>query len=155
MPFREPGLALRDIADAILRIEEFVEGMDFEAFRQDARTVAAVERKLLVIAEAAVRLGEQGPALCPGIPWRNIRGTGNWLRHQYDRVDLETVWGTLLRNLPELKVAVISALAERLPRDRTAYLALSRFANKRYAPGTPAGSSRNHTYDEKIYTPFP
>ena len=63
MPFRSPSTSLRDISDAISMIEEFTSGMDFEAFRQDAKTVAAVERKLLVISEAAVRLGEQGPLL--------------------------------------------------------------------------------------------
>lgn len=29
--------------------------------------------------------------LCPGLPWRNIRGIGNCLRHRYERVDVETV----------------------------------------------------------------
>jgi len=33
--------------------------------------------------------------------------------------------------------------------------ALSILANIRYAPGTPAGNSRNHEYALKIYTPFP
>jgi uncharacterized protein with HEPN domain len=84
--------------------------MDFEAFRSDAKTVAAVERKLLVISEAAVRLGEQAPALCPEIPWHKVRGAGNWLRHQYERVDLETVWGTVKHDLPPLKAAVLRAL---------------------------------------------
>jgi hypothetical protein len=32
--------------------------MDFDAFRQDLKTIAAVECKLLVISEAAVRLKE-------------------------------------------------------------------------------------------------
>ncbi len=32
-------------------IEAFTEGMDFEAFRQDAKTAAAVERKLQLISE--------------------------------------------------------------------------------------------------------
>ena len=61
--------------------------MDFDAFRQDPKTIAAVERKLQVISEAAVRLGEQAEALCPGLPWRDVREIGNWLRHQYDRED--------------------------------------------------------------------
>jgi uncharacterized protein with HEPN domain len=69
--------------------------MDFESFRQDPKTMAAVERKLLVISEAAVQLGEQLSALCPDQPWHKIRGTGNWLRHQYERVDMETVWRTV------------------------------------------------------------
>ena len=71
-------------------IEQFTLGMDFEAYREDFKTMAAVERKLLLISEAAVRLGEQGPALCPGLPWENIRGIGNWLRHQYDHVRRST-----------------------------------------------------------------
>jgi uncharacterized protein with HEPN domain len=72
-------------------IVQFVRGMDLEAFREDPRTIAAVERKLLLISEAAVRLGDDAEQLCPGLPWRNIRGIGNWLRHQYDKVDVETV----------------------------------------------------------------
>ena len=49
MPSREPSLSLRDIAEAIAMIEYFTSGMDFDAFREDPKTVAAVERKLLVI----------------------------------------------------------------------------------------------------------
>ncbi|PYR96039.1 MAG: hypothetical protein DMG15_06620 [Acidobacteria bacterium] len=84
--------------------------MDFAAFRSEPKTIAAVERKLQVISEAAVRLGTQADVLCPGLPWHNIRGIGNWLRHQYDRVDIETLWNTVTDDLPPLKVAVDRAL---------------------------------------------
>jgi uncharacterized protein with HEPN domain len=110
LPFKEPDLALRDILDAIERIEQFTAGLDFEAFRQDPKTVAAVEWKLLVISEAAIRLGDVAEMRCPGLLWRNIRGIGNWLRHQYDRIDLETVWKTLTDDLPPLKDSVQRAL---------------------------------------------
>jgi uncharacterized protein with HEPN domain len=110
LPFREPALPLRDIVDGIAMIEEFTRGMDFEFFREDAKTVAAVERKLLSISEAAARLGEQAPELCPELPWRNIRGIGNWLWHQYDRVDVETVWRTVVEDLPPLAASVKKAL---------------------------------------------
>jgi uncharacterized protein with HEPN domain len=69
--------------------------MDFDTFRDDPKTIAAVERKLLVISEAATRLSEEAEVLCPGLAWRDIRGIGNWLRHQYDRVDLATIWQTI------------------------------------------------------------
>lgn len=69
MPFREPRLSLRDNSDAIDMIEEFTHGMDFDAFRSDAKTSAAVERKLLVISEAAVRLGDQAPIVGPDVPY--------------------------------------------------------------------------------------
>jgi uncharacterized protein with HEPN domain len=77
LPFRDPVDALRDILDAIGMVERFTEGIDFEAFREDPKTVAAVERKVRVIRDAAIRLGEQGPVLCPDPPWHKIRGTGN------------------------------------------------------------------------------
>jgi uncharacterized protein with HEPN domain len=110
LPFSEASLSLTDILDAIIAIEQFTQDMDLDSFRQDPKTIAAVERKLQVISEAAVRLGEQAEALCPGLPWRDIRGIGNWLRHQYDHVDIETIWNTVTRDLPPLKAAVHRAL---------------------------------------------
>jgi uncharacterized protein with HEPN domain len=101
---------LRDIVEAIVSIEQFTSGMDLDAFRSDPKTVSAVERKLLLISEAAVRLGDGAERLCPGQPWRNIRGIGNWLRRQYDRVDVKTVWHTIEDDLPGLKTAVLRAL---------------------------------------------
>jgi len=110
LPFSEASLSLTDILDAIVAIEQFTQDMDLDSFRQDPKTIAAVERKLQVISEAAVRLGERAEALCPGLPWRDIRGIGNWLRHQYDRVDIETIWNTVTKDLPPLKAAVHRAL---------------------------------------------
>ena len=72
----------------------------------------AVERKLQVISEAAIRLGDQAEVLCPTLPWRNIRGIGNWLRHQYDRVDVEAIWHTVVDDLPPLQSAVVRALSD-------------------------------------------
>jgi uncharacterized protein with HEPN domain len=110
LPFRDPALSLRDILESIDMIADFVRGMDVGAFRQDPKTVAAVERKLLLISEAAVRLGADADRLCPGLPWQDIRGIGNWLRHRYDRVDVETVWNTIIDELPPLRSGVLRAL---------------------------------------------
>jgi len=110
LSFRHPAHSLRDILDAIILIERFTTGMDFRRFREDPKTVAAVERKLLVISEAAIRLGEQAAVLCPDQPWHKIRGTGNWIRHQYERIDLQSVWGTVQEDLPSLRASVAAAL---------------------------------------------
>jgi uncharacterized protein with HEPN domain len=65
-------------------IDQFTSGMDFEAFRSNLMAVAAVERKLQIISEAAVRLAEEAERRCPDVPWRDIRGIGNHLRHAYE-----------------------------------------------------------------------
>jgi uncharacterized protein with HEPN domain len=88
LSFRDFTQAFRDIANAISLIEEFTSGMDSDGFREDPRTIAAVERKLLVISEAAIRLGQEAEFRCPGPPWGEIRGIGNWLRHQDDAIEL-------------------------------------------------------------------
>src|SRR5437867_1378590 len=98
LPFREPTLSLRDIISGIDMIVQFVRGIDLEAFREAPKTVAAIDRKILLIREAAMRLGEDAERLCPGLPWHNIRGFSNWLRHRYDRVDVETVSNTVIND---------------------------------------------------------
>jgi len=52
---------------------QFVRGMDFEAFREDPKTIAAVERKLLLVSEAAVRLGRMQTS--SSLP---MRGAARW-----------------------------------------------------------------------------
>jgi uncharacterized protein with HEPN domain len=76
LPFRDPLSSFRDIYAAIEPIERFVEGMEFSVFQKDEKTNAAVERKLLVLSEAARRLADDAEKLCPSIPWNNIRGIG-------------------------------------------------------------------------------
>ena len=91
-------------------IERFTSGMDLVRFSEDPKTVAAVERKLQIISEAAIRLGTAAETRCPGAPWRDIRGIGNWLRHQYDRIELPVIWRTVEVDLPALKSVVLDAL---------------------------------------------
>jgi uncharacterized protein with HEPN domain len=110
LPFKDEDGSLRDIADAIDMIERFTSGMDLEQFSEDPKTVSAVERKLQIISEAAIRLGATAESRCPDAPWRDIRGMGNWLRHQYDRIELPVIWRTVEADLPKLKAAVRNTL---------------------------------------------
>ena len=111
LSFERAAQSLRDILDSIANIEAFTSGMTLDGFRTDPKTVAAVERKLPVISEAAIRLGDQGPALCPDQPRPKIRGAGNWIRHQYERINLEDIWRTVAQDLPALKASAARALA--------------------------------------------
>lgn len=54
-----PSAWVLSLAHANAAPLEFTAGMDLDTFRQDPRTIAAVERKLPVISEAAVRLGKE------------------------------------------------------------------------------------------------
>ena len=56
MSFRIPEQSLRDILRGIAMIEKFTAGVSFERFREEPMRVAAGERYLLMISEAASRL---------------------------------------------------------------------------------------------------
>ena len=45
------------------------------------------------------------------MPWRDIRGIGNQLRHAYDNLNSIMIWKVYQDDLPVLKVAVTQALA--------------------------------------------
>ncbi len=105
-----PERFFHDIVDAIAMIEQFTSGMDLEAFRSNPMAVAAVERKLQIVSEAATRLGATAEERIPDQPWRDIRGIGNQLRHAYERIDLETIWSAVVVDLPPLHAAVLRAL---------------------------------------------
>jgi uncharacterized protein with HEPN domain len=110
LPFKDSALPLKDILESVTSIEEFTWGLTFEAFERDLKAIPAVERKLQIISEAAIRLGGDAELLCPGLPWHHIRGIGNWLRHEYHSVDTITLWNTVSDGLPPLNAAVVKAL---------------------------------------------
>lgn len=91
MSFERRGALLTDIIANGDRISAYVDGIDLATFRQDARTSDAVERCLERICEAAIRLGDDAEELMPGQPWREIRGTDNWLRHAYHKIDAAVI----------------------------------------------------------------
>ena len=116
MPFRDPRKSLRDILDNIERIERFTGGMDYAVFCNNEATIFAVQYALLAITEAAHRLGDEAETVCPGQPWRDIRGLGNRLRHGYDAIDLDLIWATVKSGLPFLKSDVEKAFRDLPPR---------------------------------------
>ena len=92
--------------------------MSFAEFATDRKTISAVERQLLIISEACKRINdaEAGAVLppqqtlaqrAPEIPWGDIRGLGNYLRHDYRRIDLRYLWNTVSgTDLRELETAL-------------------------------------------------
>jgi uncharacterized protein with HEPN domain len=110
VPSSDPAQRFSDIIENIEKIERFTVGMDREHFARNEQAVLAVKYALLIISEAAVKLGKFATDRCPDIPWREIRGLGNRLRHDYDAIDIARLWLLLERDLPALKTACAMAL---------------------------------------------
>jgi len=71
----------------------------------------AMERFVERISEASRRVDPALKLLEPAIPWANIAGIGNILRHDYNRVDRMILWNIATRDLPVLEQAVERLLA--------------------------------------------
>ena len=94
---------VEDIVTAITDIEQFVEGMEFEEFSKDKKTVFAVVRAIEIIGEAARQIPESLKNKYTEVPWKEMAGIRNKIAHEYFGVDVEVIWDTVKRNIPELK----------------------------------------------------
>ncbi len=100
---RKASLYIKDIIDAITKIEEFIEGMDFADFIQDDKTASAVVRKLEIIGEAVKQLPNEVRERFAEIPWSAMAKTRDKIIHFYHGVDYEIIWKIIKKELPTLK----------------------------------------------------
>src|SRR5580698_450889 len=92
MSKRSSQLLLEDIIDCANKILTYTEGLSFEQFVADSKTVDAVIRNFEVIGEAANRLPEELKDQFPQIDWHRIRGFRNRIVHDYMGIDYKIVW---------------------------------------------------------------
>ena len=120
MPSSDPIQRFQDILDNIERIQQYTEGLDLDAFLEGGITTDAVERCFERICEASKKLGNLAEELCPDIRWYGIRSFGNFLRHEYEGVELDLIWSMIERDLPALKLAAGTALVSLLKKEAEA-----------------------------------
>ncbi|MEW6592214.1 MAG: DUF86 domain-containing protein [Candidatus Hadarchaeota archaeon] len=103
---------LKHILDAISRVQSYTKNMGYAKFLDDSKTQSAVVRELEVIGEATKRLSLETRQQYPEIPWEDVSGMRDKLIHAYFDVKLEEVWGTIKKDIPQLKNTVEKAVAE-------------------------------------------
>lgn len=96
-------ITILDIVHAAKLATEFAaDSGDREGFLQDRKTQAAVLHQLMIVGEAVKRLSADFRAAHGDTPWMLIAGMRDKLIHAYDEVDLEEVWRTMERDIPDL-----------------------------------------------------
>ena len=102
MPRRDWELRVNDILDAITAVQGYTEGMKFETFVSDRKTVDAVLRNLILIGEAASHIPDDFASEHSDIPWRDMRDMRNFVVHEYFGVSDRIIWETVQNDLPPL-----------------------------------------------------
>jgi uncharacterized protein with HEPN domain len=111
VPPREWRACLDDMVQAAERALGYVQGLTYEQFAADLKTIDAVSYAIVVIVEAASALKDTGPKLAPELPWADIRGMRNRVAHEYFGVDVKVLWETVREDLPSLLAALRAMLA--------------------------------------------
>ena len=77
-------------------------GSEYAIFISDKDYFNSVCMSLLQIGELAQHLTTEFTAAHTDIPWKNIIGLRNVVVHGYGQLDTETVWSTVIDDIPEL-----------------------------------------------------
>ncbi|MCF8275673.1 MAG: DUF86 domain-containing protein [Flavobacteriales bacterium] len=85
---------------SMLRIAEYIEGIDFEKFKRDYKTVDAVVRNFEIIGEAAKKIPTEIRAKYPSVPWSEMYYLRNRISHEYFGIDYEILWDVAKNHLP-------------------------------------------------------
>lgn len=102
--------SLLDILSAAEEILSLV-GTHPDRLLTDRLVVLAVERLLLIVGEAAVRIRGSEPAILNHLPdWEAIVGMRNAIVHGYDTIDAQRLRDAVRDDVPRLVAAVRSLL---------------------------------------------
>lgn len=103
---RDPFLYLDDIIEAITKIRYYTNGMEYEHFSCDEKTVDAVIRNLEVLGEAVKNVPEEMKMQFPDIEWRKIVAIRNLMIHEYFGINKYLIWDIVIKKLDPLFDAV-------------------------------------------------
>lgn len=109
---RDYSLFIKDIMEAIKKIEEFVGNMNFDEFVRDDKTASAVIRKLEIIGEVSKNIPESIRKKYDALPWKDMARMRDKISHVYFGVDYEIVWKVIKERLPEIKPIIHQILED-------------------------------------------
>ena len=115
MSERETTASLKDILEAIDRIQRYVGGLSEAEFLGNTEKQDAVIRNLEVIGEAVRNIPAEMRRKHKEVAWTLIAGTRDKLIHHYFGVNWEIVWNVVQEKLPSLKADVQRILADQAP----------------------------------------
>lgn len=102
MSKRDNSVLIQDMLESAVKIIKYTEGLSFDQFEADDKTVDAVIRNFEIIGEAANRIDNDFKILNPQIEWTKMRGFRNRIVHDYFGIDLEIVWSIIQDDIEEL-----------------------------------------------------
>jgi uncharacterized protein with HEPN domain len=100
---REVSMFIKDVLESICIIECYTEKLTKEEFLTNSLVQDAVLRRLEIIGEAVKNIPNEVRKKYSDVPWKQMAGMRDVLIHDYFGVNLERVWLTVKKDLPEVR----------------------------------------------------
>ncbi len=94
---------IKHMLEAIRKARQSVAGITREQFLGSDDKMAAAERYVTIVGEAAHMVSEETKEKYPGVPWREASDMRNFIMHEYMKVDDALVWEAVKNDFPELE----------------------------------------------------
>ena len=107
-----PSARLQHILFHIRGVADTIGGVEFDTYVSVYHMERTVERAIQIISEAVRALPPELIVRYPDVEWNKIAAIGNILRHEYERIDPETMWEIATVKLPELKAIIEKMLSD-------------------------------------------
>ena len=99
---RDGRLYLDDMLEAVQKIMEYRQGLDFPTFATRRMAYDAILRNLEILGEAAKNVPPEIKERYPELEWRKIAGLRDILAHGYFGLMDETLWDIVTHKIPSL-----------------------------------------------------
>jgi uncharacterized protein with HEPN domain len=99
-------IRMRHMLDSAREAQSYIAGKKRTDLDRNRMLVHSLIRCIEIIGEAASKVSSQSQTEVPAIPWPDIVSMRNRLVHAYFDINLDTVWDTVVDDLPPL-VAVL------------------------------------------------
>jgi uncharacterized protein with HEPN domain len=106
------NLFLDHILESIKLIEEYIGDKNKTDFIESKKLQDSVIRRIEIIGEAIKNIPNEFKEKYTQIPWKEIIGMRDILKHQYFGVDLNLTWQVVDKDLPKLKKQIIEIKKE-------------------------------------------
>lgn len=104
--------SLQKMIEYIEKSVKYVEGYTYEEFIKDNKTVDATVFNISQIGELVKNVSNETKNKYTNIEWNMIKGLRNRIIHDYEGINLKSIWYILKNDILELKAELKKILAD-------------------------------------------
>jgi hypothetical protein len=112
MSKRSTNAALKDIREAIERIQRYVGTLSLDDFLNNTEKQDAIVRNFEIIGEAAKSLPAEFRKKHKHVEWTEMAGFRDKLIHHYFGLNLRILWDVVQGKLPQLHERIVQLLSD-------------------------------------------